>query len=156
MIDLMDVKQIKTRAIEEALPAHLIQYLVHELKKRGWEFREDLAHYCNTAALRALRDVPEAFVQSIAREIEALGEDILTVVSNDDPRHTLCAVAYLTCRLVDEGRYPDPEAVPVKAALLILEDAAQENTALYMDERQVNRDVNSMLFRLSLLRYYTN
>ena len=114
------------RAVELALPAHLLAVMLAQVAKDGVEMRIDLRHRVNLAAILPLKKLDELSVARVAQRIDSLAVTLLRLIKTDSPREALYQVAMFAIVLVDEGYFADVQNMAVLVAMLLLEDVKSE------------------------------
>ena len=142
-------------AVSKGLPAHLLWLSADELRKRGWELRQDTFVHLSRAAGAALSGLDALTTMRAARQIDQVAVALLRDLSFDDPRDQLISVAMLTCKLVEEGLFLDPRNQAVLVSLLLVDDAMDAGSAMPFNEHVLKRNVGKMLTKLNLVGYYT-
>lgn len=150
-------------AVELALPAHLMFLMIEECKKNGLELREDVAHKLNVASVSPLSQLDTLSIARLAKLIDDLAHSILHDLSPDDPRDGLYSCAQFCLKLVDEGRFNDPQNMAVLVALLLMDDVKDDRTDqagneahFHVQEKKWKDNAGRMMTRAVLAGYYSS
>ena len=148
--------------IETALPAHMMFLMMEECQKAGYELRADVMHHLNVASVAPLSRIDTFSVARLAKQIDDAARSLLRDLSPDDPRHGLYCCAQFILTLIDEGRWSDARNQAVLVALLLMDDAKNDDKDAYgneavwrVEEQRWKEGAKKLLQRAMLLGFYT-
>ena len=118
----------ETDTLEKTVPAHLIQLAIEECVRQGYEFRSDIQMRLDQNIAAKVSKYADGWqLKRIARRIDDTASACLRRLNADDAKEMLYCAAMFSLVLVDEGLLDDPANIAVLVALLLMEDAKDEN-----------------------------
>ena len=123
---LVGSKALDSSILEQSVPAHMLILTMEACQKIGLEFRGDVMHHLNNAAVAPLTRLDMFSVARLARRTDETATDLLKHLNADDPRDALYACAMFNMILADQGRIFDKGNQAVLVSMLVLDDVKDD------------------------------
>lgn len=156
MNDPTNFRLLEKSLVETGLPAHLMFLLTEECVKKGWEFRPDIPHKLNVAAIEHLEKCDELTIARVAKKTDDLARTMLRDLNQDDPVDALHTCAMFCLKLVDEGLYAAVRNMSIVVSLMLITHLRDDSDAAEyaVKETTMKAGADKLLTKASLLGYY--
>jgi hypothetical protein len=151
-----------SKILEMCLPAHMLILAIEECQKTGFTIRADVLHHLSVASVKPLASLDMFNVARLAARVEGTAVSMMRDLAAGEPRHALYVCAMFPLLLVDEGLLDDKTCQAVLVALLLMEDAKNDDPDVdglrpvwSVNERLWRKEAGYLITRAQLQGLYT-